>query len=157
MIKTKINYIVSKSTKKFSNISEYGFSLLKTKIKLDNNSKINIYLKMIEKGKVKESIFCYWSLLYEKRCKTKNNEIKNRAIITELEIKEERKSVLIEVEDNSETSNFRTVIYFIDFIKYLKNDKKNTYKNEKIIKYLKSINKTTLLIGIELNGNIKIM
>ena len=58
----------------FETIEEYKFSLLKIKLKYNSNEKREIYLKFIKGGKIKESIFCFWSFLYEDYLK---NNIEN--------------------------------------------------------------------------------
>lgn len=156
LIHLKVNKINFTGIKKFNNISEYEFSLIKSKAQIDRNDKIDIYFQIIKKNKIKESIFCYWSLLYDEEAKKNHVEKDSKAIITELEIQKDKSSILLEIENNdTEILKYGTVVYFIDFIKYLKNY--NIYKCKDIIEYLENTNKTTLLIGIKLNNNIKQM
>ena len=73
--------------KNFDTITEYDFSVTKIKVFYKDGIKEEIYLKMIKGGKIKETIFCYWSLLYEeflKSEKRKNNDIAKKAIITQV-------------------------------------------------------------------------
>jgi hypothetical protein len=157
LLNLKIKNIKFNEIKNFNNISEYEFSLIKAKTETDKNDKLEMYFQIIEKHKIKESIFCYWSLIYDEEMKKHNIELENQAVITELETCEEKSSVLLQIEDNNtEILKYGTLVYFIDLVKYLKNNKNddiNKYKT--IIKYLESNNKTTLLIGIKLNDNIK--
>lgn len=71
----------------FEGITEYKFSLLKINLKCDNDENKEVYLKMIKGGKIKESIFCFWSLLYEEYLrstkKNKTNNIQQKTIITQ--------------------------------------------------------------------------
>lgn len=131
----KIKYIISKNIKKFDNISAYEFYILELKIKFVNNKVKNIYLKFIENDKIKESIFCYWSLLYEQ------NKLLNRVTITPVDIDEYKKSVLLQ-EDNKQETKQKTIIHFINFNEYLKKTKCNSYIFQNINK------KQTLLLGI---------
>lgn len=131
----KIKYIISKNIKKFDNISAYEFYILELKIKFVNNKVKNIYLKFIENDKIKESIFCYWSLLYEQ------NKLLNRVTITPVNIDEYKKSVLLQ-EDNKQETKQKTIIHFINFNEYLKKNKCNSYIFQNINK------KQTLLLGI---------
>ena len=154
LIKLKINNIKFDGVKKFSDISEYEFSLIKATAKIEKNDKINMYFQIVEKNKRKESIFCYWSLIYDEEIKKHCIELDSKVIITELEIKDDKSSILLEIENNNtEILKHGTVVYFVDFIKYLKNNKNDKYKN--IIDYLENSKKTTLLIGIKLNDSIK--
>lgn len=154
LIKFKINNIKFDGVKKFSDISEYEFSLIKATAKIEKNDKINMYFQIVEKNKRKESIFCYWSLIYDEEIKKHCIELDSKVIITELEIKDDKSSILLEIENNNtEILKHGTVVYFVDFIKYLKNNKNDKYKN--IIDYLENSKKTTLLIGIKLNDSIK--
>ena len=63
---TNIDFI---KTEEFDTIDEYEFSIVLTKVTYENGKKEEIYLKMIKGGKIKESIFCFWSLLYEEYLK----------------------------------------------------------------------------------------
>lgn len=153
LIKLNVNNIKLSGVKKLNNISEYEFSLIKAKLELEKNYKTDIYFQFIDKHKIKESIFCYWSLIYDEECKKHHIEGENKAIITELEISKYKSSVLLELDnDNTEILKYGTVLYFIDFINYLEKNKDSTSKN--IIKDLEKFNKTTLLIGIKLNSSI---
>ncbi len=153
LINLNIKNLKINGVKKFNNISEYEFSLVKAKLELENNNKLDLYFQFIENNKIKESIFCYWSLLYDEECKRHKTEVNSKAIITELEVKEDKSSILLEIENsNSEILKYGTIVYFINFIKYLKSN--NMCEN--IINYLEN-NKTTLLVGIKLNNSIKLL
>lgn len=153
LIKLNVKNLKINGVKKLNNISEYEFSLVKAKLELENNNKLDLYFQFIENNKIKESIFCYWSLLYDEECKRNKTEIDSKAIITELEVKEEKSSILLEIENsNSEILKYGTIVYFINFIKYLESN--NMCEN--IINYLEN-NKTTLLVGIKLNNSIKLL
>ena len=68
IVKNLIEESVQQKIKKINYTSieealEYSFSLLKVNVSLENNENLNIYLNFIEKDKIKESIFCYCSIL----------------------------------------------------------------------------------------------
>ena len=58
--------------KKFETISEYNFSCLKTKCDFGMEESVDLYFKIIKNNRIKESLFCYWCLLYEEKLKAKN-------------------------------------------------------------------------------------
>ncbi len=157
-IKLKINHIKFKGIKSFGNISEYEFSLSEITAKTEDDSDIDIYLRIIEKDKIKESIFCYWSLLYDEESKNSCEKTENNVTITQLEMDKYKTCILLELEDeNSQILKYGTIIYFIDFPKYLKDNKEDAYEYKRLTNFLKSNNQEILLIGIKLNNSINIM
>ena len=87
ILKHSITDIEFEDIKEFNSITEYNFSILKVNILYKDGRKEQIYLKMIKGGKIKESIFCYWSLLYEEflyNNKNKDKDIVQKAIITQV-------------------------------------------------------------------------
>ena len=56
----------------FDSIVEYDFSLIKANIVYRDNKEDELYIRIIKGGKIKESIFCFWSFLYEDYIKNKN-------------------------------------------------------------------------------------
>lgn len=77
----KIDYIDFIGTELFDTITEYDFSLHKFNVLYDKDKKIEIYLKMIKGGKIKESIFCFWSLLYEEYLKENKDLYENKKVL----------------------------------------------------------------------------
>ena len=66
-------------------IADYNFTILKTNVFYKDGRTEQIYLKMIKGGKIKESIFCYWNLLYEEYIKSNSMEDNlHKAIITQV-------------------------------------------------------------------------
>ena len=63
---------------KLKNISEYEFEVIKTKAKLNDGNELEIYFKPIKNSRIKESIFCYWCLIYEEELFDKKIKIFNR-------------------------------------------------------------------------------
>ena len=86
VLKREILDIENKGIEKFKSIIGYNFSLLKLMIIYKDLNQEEIYLKIIKRGKIKESIFCYWSLLYDEYIKSNNDkkDLVQKAIITQL-------------------------------------------------------------------------
>lgn len=135
----------------FKNIEEYGFYLINFIAINGDNQKINIFLKEIKKGKIKESLFCICDEFYERYCK--NTETKN---VLELQkktkITEERKTakeinkVSIHFFDEDRYSGKNKLeISFVDISKIINIKKKGW------IKYLETSQDTIFLIGVYKN------
>ena len=112
------------------------------------------FLKIIKKGKIKESLFCICDLLYEKYLrKTENdNELKQQKKITILEEKEKYqkvKKVSVNFLKNSiDRRNTKVEIYFIDIEKIIeKNKNKKGWE-----KYLETNRENILIVGIIKNN-----
>ncbi len=88
----------------FESIIEYKFSLLKINLICENNERKEIYLKMIKGGKIKESVFCFWSLLYEEYLKNNKNEgintIQQKTIITQRSSKNDNSQIVLTLNQN---------------------------------------------------------
>ena len=145
---------------KFEDISEYEFSLIKVNVLLLNNIKTDIHLKIVNRNKVKENIFCYWSLIYEKELKKKKRKSKKMPLVSKVTItdigKERYKSsVLLEVQENREhILEYGAEIHFVDILKYFNNTELNFNKFTFLKKFF-NINSTDLLVvGIILNKEI---
>lgn len=135
-------------------LSGYDFPIIKLKIFLENDEKTDVYIKMIRKDRIKESIFCYWSLLYDEKFKdyeeSEFTSVINKVRITETESEEYKHSVLLEIKENRwGILKYGTTIHLVKFAKYL-NDK--TIKKSKIINrwkdYIEEDNQDVLFIGI---------
>jgi len=110
---------------KFDFVSEYGFLLYKYKVKTIENDEIQIYIKLIKNNRIKQSVFCYWSQIYEEEIEEKEAELSiNRIAIKEKEINEFKRSIFLEMENNNtEILKNGTQIYLINLLKYMKNIK----------------------------------
>ena len=137
------------------NITEYEFEVIKTKIKLEDRNELEMYLKPIKNSRIKESIFCYWCLIYEeelldKNIKTEREMSLNKVLISELTRKKYYQSVFLEIENNKgnilETG---TEINFIDILKYVKEQNNEEYKE--LEKYFEELGDYVLLAGIKIN------
>ena len=85
----------------FESIIEYDFSLIKANVIYKNQEKDEFYLRLIKGGKIKESIFCYWSFLYEEYIKNKKIESDNtiqKAIITQIASEKNISSLLLTID-----------------------------------------------------------
>lgn len=145
----------------FNNISEYQFSLIKTKCKLFEGEEIDVYFKVVKKDKIKESIFCYWCLLYQEeidklkdKSQVKNNFL-NKVLISEIEKERYKKSIFLEI-DNNKTNiiKYGTEVHFIDFFKYIEKNQNKSEEIEKWLEYLDEDNEDLLLIGVKLTKGI---
>ena len=92
----------------FDSIIEYKFSLSKIILIYKDNSKEQIYIKIIKAGKIKESIFCYWSLIYEEYYKKNeeksNNNIHKKTIISQNTINENDINITLKSENTLDYS-----------------------------------------------------
>jgi len=139
--------------KNMGDSSGYDFSTIKLKAYLENNE-IEIYVKMIRKDRIKESIFCYWSLLYDEKFKdyekSEFTSIISKVRITEKESEKYKHSVLLEILENRwGILECGTTIHLVKFQKYLSDE---TIKKANLIKewekYVKHDNEDVLFLGV---------
>ena len=160
VLELNVNDVQFDSIKKFTNISEYKFSMVKAKCDLCLEEKIDIYFKFVKKDKIKETIFCYWCLLYEEALKQNKQEhamasIINKVIISEIGIERYKNSVFLEIKDNNEhILEHGTEIHFMDFIKYIQKNKSSENQLGQWLKYIEPNNDDIFMIGIVLNEDI---
>lgn len=87
----------------FDSIIEYKFSLFKMIVTYKDSRQEQIYVKTIKAGKIKESIFCYWSFIYEeyyKKNKEKsNNNMHKKTIISQNTIDESDINITLKSEN----------------------------------------------------------
>ncbi len=156
----KVEKIEFDSIKKFDTISEYEFSLVKAKCYLGMEESVDIYFKIIKKDKIKESLFCYWCLLYEEKLKETKEDfnmttIINNVVISEVGMERYKNSVFLEIKDNaSGILENGTEIHFIDFIKYINNHKGDDNHLEKWNKYIDKDSEDILMMGVVLNKDM---
>ena len=121
----------------FESIIEYNFSLTKVNVTYKNNQKDELFLRIIKGGKIKESIFCYWSYLYEEYLK--NKKIENENTI--------QKSIITQIESPRNISNLLLTI-----------DSKLNYCAEISLVELKNyFEKERWVGGLEINNNILVI
>lgn len=133
---------------KLESILEYQFWMHSIKIELKNGKEINAFLNLIEKDKIKQSVYCYWNIFVNeinKKEKNKNNMNNIKVSISE-ESKDEYKNILflkLESQQN-ELNNYKTKIYLIDIQKYMK---ENNHLNINNLKFEKE---KLLFVGLTL-------
>ena len=169
---TKLNIIDFEfdDLKNMRDLSGYDFPIVKLKAIIDSKGqedntveeensledygKTDLYVKIIRKDRIKESIFCYWSLLYDEKFKdyeeSEFTSVINKVRITETESKEYKHSVLLEIKENKwGILEYGSTIHLVKFAKYL-NDK--TINKSKLTnewkKYLEEENQDVLFIGV---------
>lgn len=146
ILKLNIKEIKFEKNLKLDNISDYEFSMLRLNATVEKDEEIDdvkVYAKVIRYDRIKESIFCYWSLIYDEqlnskldieydeRLKSKSNiemtSITKKVSIEELELEEEhKKSVFLEIKNNNfGILEYGTEIHFLEFTDYIK-----TYSND---------------------------
>lgn len=134
--------------------SGYDFSTIKLKVNLDSEDSKEIYIKIIRKDRIKESIFCYWSILYEEMFKiyeeSEFTSIINKVRIKETESEEYKHTILLEIKENKwGILECGSTIHLVKFIKYLNNEKvKKSKLTNEWKKYIDDDNQDVLFIGI---------
>ena len=150
--------------KKMDDYSGYDFETIKLRILITKENDVqgefsdiigkDLYIKLIRKDRIKESIFCYWSLLYDEMFKnyeeSEFTSVINKVRITETESKEYKHSVLLQIKENKwGILEYGSTIHLVKFQKYL-ND--NTIKKSDFTKewkrYIDKENQDVLFIGI---------
>ncbi len=132
----------------FKNIEEYCFYIINFIAINGNNQKMNIFLKEVKKGKIKESVFCICDEFYTRYCKNTNTKNilelqKKIKIIEERKTAREINKVSIHFfDENRYSSKAKLEISFVDISKIIKNKKKGW------VKYLETSQDTILLIGV---------
>ena len=161
ILKLNIKDIKYDKDVQLNDISEYEFKLVKVKTTLETEEEVEMYLKMVNSVRIKESIFCYWCAIYEEEMTTINIEEQqeialNKVLITELNKKKYYQSVFLEIENNKghilETG---TEINFIEILKYLKEE--SCEGCEELKNYFEKMQDYVLLAGIKINRKNKIL
>ncbi len=156
VLKLNIKKIEYDKKIKMRDVSEYEFDLIKVKTILSTDEEIEMYLKMVKKSKIKESIFCYWCSIYEEELtkmaeKGKREAILNKVLISELNKKKYQQSIFLEIENNKlpilETG---TEVNFLEIIEYIKEYTDSQNKYDELLKYFDKNSDDTLLIGIKM-------
>lgn len=132
----------------------YDFSTIKLKVDLNDDKTADIYIRMIRKDRIKESIFCYWSLLYDEKFKTYEESdftsVINKVKITETENETYKHSVLLEIKENKwGILEYGTTIHLVKLERFLKDStirKSSLTNNWK--KYIEDNNEDVLFIGV---------
>lgn len=159
ILNIKIKDIEFKEIIEFKTISEYKFSVVKTSCDIGMKDKVDVYLKIIKNNKIKESLFCYWCLLYEEKVKKSKNmtSIQNKVTISEVGMEKFKNSIFLKIENNtSKVLENGVKVYFVDFLKYINNYKGDNNSLGKWNKYIDKDSNDVLMIGVILNKDMKI-
>ena len=123
IFKKEIIEINIKGIEHFESIIEYNFSLTKVNVTYKNNQKDELFLRIIKGGKIKESIFCYWSYLYEEYLKNKKIENENtiqKSIITQIESPRNISNLLLTIDSKL---NYCAEISLVELKKYFEEER----------------------------------
>ena len=124
-----------------------------------SGDEFDMYLKMINKNKIKESIFCYWCSIYEEELMRikKNGEMEtllNKVLISELSKKKHNQSIFLEIENNKlKILKEGTEINFLDISNYINEFKNEKNRYKKLFEYINKEDKDILFIGIKVKKN----
>ena len=110
----------------------------------ENNEEKDVYIRIIKEGKIKESIFCYWSLLYDKFNKKEKRDFEE-VKIKEKVIENDKKSIILQTEKDY---SYNTEINLIELKKFIVEKLKENGKLVKLLKYLDKIDNEILFLGI---------
>ncbi|MBR0426645.1 MAG: hypothetical protein IJK18_00340 [Clostridia bacterium] len=127
ILKKEIDNVDIEGIEHFESIIEYDFSLLKAKILFKNSDREEVYLRLIKGGKIKESIFCFWSILYEEYLQNKEREIENavqKAIITQIMSEENVSSLLLTIDSRL---NYCAEVSLVELKKFLEKNQKERW------------------------------
>ena len=109
---------------------------------------------MIKKDRIKESIFCYWNLLYNERFKgyekSEFMSVISKVKITEIENQDYKHTVLLEINDNKwEVLKRGSTIQLVKFVKFLNS---NTIEKSELTKewtrFVDEENQDVLFVGV---------
>lgn len=148
------------SIKKYENISEYAFSLVKLKCDIEMGKDIEIYLRVIRKDRIKESLFCYWCILYEEKFNELEEDVNmasiiNKVVISEIGMERYKNSVFLEIRDNQlNILRNGTEVHFIDFIKYIEKNKSKENNLKEWLNYIDKDCDDILMMGVVLNEDM---
>lgn len=111
-------------------IEEYAFSMLKLKVILNDKTKQDVYMKLIRKDRIKESIFCYWCLLYDEKFKeyeeSEFTTVIKKVRIIETESQDCKHTVSLNIKENKwGILEYGSDIHLVKLRKYLKEETKN--------------------------------
>ncbi|MCI8587086.1 MAG: hypothetical protein HFJ49_00555 [Clostridia bacterium] len=135
ILKLDIKELKFERTVEMNDISDYEFGMARLDAEIEKDGQMGdakIYAKIIRYDRIKEAIFCYWTLIYQEEFKDRTDiemsNITKKVSIEELKIEEEhKKSVLLNIQNNNlDILKYGTEINFLEIEEYIK-----TYGNEK--------------------------
>lgn len=142
LINEEINDFEYVGIQKFDTIIEYDFSLIKINLILKNNERKIIYIRIIKGGQVKESIFCYWSLIYEQYL---NDNKFDKVTIAEKSVEQNKKNIILNM---NKGSNYSTEIALVELKKYIIEKSEHKEELKELLKCLNIHDKDILFLGI---------
>lgn len=160
ILNLNINDFYGTTIEKFEDISEYKFSLIKLHVILSNKDNLDIHLRIIDREKIKENIFCYWSLVYEKELEKKPKIKKkmplvNKVTISDIGKERYKSSVLLEIPDNPyHILEYGVEVHFVDIIEYISRTQEKYNRFNEIEQFMDDKNENLLLVGLKLNKTI---
>lgn len=113
---------------------EYNFNLLKFNVVLNDFTNYTIFVKLIDKCKIQESLFCFWFFCEEKYSYNTSFSVPKANIINYKSQKYEKKYELqfINKKNKIEKSSFVNIINLNEYVK----EKINVDNKKEIEKYL---------------------
>lgn len=157
ILKLEIEDIEYNKKVKLNNLSGYDFELVKLNAKLIKEQKLEIYLKMVKKTKIKESIFCYWCSIYDEELveKQERENVINKVVISELTKSQFQQSIFLEIENNkTQIMKNGTKVVFLEMSNYIKEYGDEINKYQEIAKYFRDNENEVLLIGIKTDSEL---
>ena len=136
-------------------ITDYEFALSKIHAIVEKDGKIgnvDVYAKTIEHDRIKESIFCYWTLIYEEQFEGKTDiemsSIMKKVSIEELKLEDEhKKSVFLKIQNNDlGILEHGTEMHFVE--EYMKKYCQKKTSFDEWNKYLNIKDKEILLLSV---------
>ena len=117
----------------FKGIVEYEFSLLKVNVIYDTKEIEELYLKIIRGGRIKESIFCFWSLLYEEYIANNKEQNKSNVLlkttITQRTVEDYNRKMVLILNQKLDYCAIINLIEFKNFANHNKNYKERWGNN----------------------------
>ena len=153
MIITLLEFLLDKNIidfkyigiQKFDSIIEYDFSLIKLKVLFKNNEHDIVYIRIIKGGKIKESIFCYWSFLHEQYLiNHKDIDMPKKVMITEKSIENDRKNIILNLDKDL---NYTTEIILMEIERFIIEKSKEKNNLKKLLDYLNKHDRDILFLG----------
>lgn len=157
ILKLEIKELKFEKVIKMNDISDYEFGMSRLNATIEKDGQIGntkVYAKIIRYDRIKEAIFCYWTLIYEEEFKDRPDiEMSNltkKVSIEELKIEEEhKKSVLLNIQNNnSGILKYGTEIHFLEIEDYIKTYGNTANNFSKWNEYIKLNEKEILLVSI---------
>lgn len=137
---------------RFQSIVEYDFYLINLIGITSANIKKDIFIKIIKKGKIKESLFCICDLAYEKYFNSTKEILKKPkkvTIIEEENIKFENKVFLNLFEENFNHREVNIEINFVEISKILEQTKNKNLLKKGWEKYIEINPKDIIIVGVK--------